>query len=84
LGRRRHPTERPSLITEHDVRIEHENAVASLSSVQRRAFERELMRESSSWCDVDAMPSLKMAFAIEAAARNARPSNDNDRLVSSF
>ncbi len=72
---------RPSLITEHDVRIEHEDAVASLSSVQRRAFERELMCENSSWGDIDAVPGLNRMFAIEAAARNARPSNDNDLII---
>ena len=70
-----------SLITEHDIRREHEAAVASLSSVQRRAFERELMYEPGSWRDVDAIPELKAVFAIEAAARNTRPSNDNDHIA---
>ncbi|MEO6340211.1 MAG: hypothetical protein ABIO39_09255 [Caulobacteraceae bacterium] len=55
--------------------------MASLSHVQRRAFERELVCESSSWRDVDSLPALKTVFAIEAAARNARPSNDNVRVV---
>lgn len=81
MGHRHHSPERLSLVTEHDVRIEHERAVASLSSVQRRAFERELMCESSSWRDVDTVPALKTVFAVEAAARNARPSNDNDSVV---
>ena len=81
MGCSRHSPEGLSLITEHDVRIEHEDAVASLSSVQRRAFERELMCESSSWLDADTLPALKAMFAIEAAARNAKPSNDNDRIA---
>ena len=69
------------LITEHDIRREHDAAVASLSGAQRRAFERELMCESSSWREIGESPALKTAFRIEAAMRNARPCNDNDFIV---
>ena len=55
--------------------------MASLSRAQRRAFERELMCEASSWRDVEAASGLTAVFAIEAAARNASPSNDNDSTV---